>query len=99
MSKNVILSEAKDLAREWFDPGGEDPSVAALPQDDTRLLIALYRSSEWPNKRISTPPPGATPAKAPPAASAAKARYPASSTATVARPRHSPWKPRRSTRC
>jgi hypothetical protein len=33
----VILSEAKDLAREWFDLGGQDPSVAALSRDDKIL--------------------------------------------------------------
>jgi hypothetical protein len=30
-------ANARDLAREWFELGGEDPSVAALSQDDTGL--------------------------------------------------------------
>jgi hypothetical protein len=38
MPKYFILSEAKDLARGRFDLGGQDPSVAALPQDEVRFL-------------------------------------------------------------
>ena len=29
-----ILSEVKDPAREWLERGAQDPSVAALPQDE-----------------------------------------------------------------
>jgi hypothetical protein len=28
-------AKGRDLAREWVERGAEDPSVAALPQDDT----------------------------------------------------------------
>jgi len=38
---HFILSEAKDFARGRFDLGWQDPSVAALPQDEVTLLHAM----------------------------------------------------------
>jgi class 3 adenylate cyclase len=41
LSGIVILSEAKDLAREWFDLRGQDPSVASLLQDDNEAATRM----------------------------------------------------------